>query len=148
MKQSPCFQLRNRSLLKSKSSCVIAETAVQQPPKQAAVACAAVPEMSWLCICVSQHKEEPEEAQLAQKVVQGMPVDGFKLLNRALPESWCPVHAACLSFLACLTIPQIAGHCFNTSKNPFKALHLGMQGIQGEVSAISPQLLARGCAME
>lgn len=99
MKRSVCFQLRNRSLLKFKSSYVIAETAAQQPPKQAAVPCAAVPEMSWLCAsaCPSTG-EEHEGAQQAQAVFQGVPVDRFKLHSKALPESWCTVHVACLSF--------------------------------------------------
>lgn len=148
MKQSLCFQLRNRSLWKFKSSYVTAEAAVQQPPKQAAVPHAAFPEMSWLCasVCPST-EEEQEEAWPAQKVFQGMPVDGLQLHNRA----WELLHSA-----QCL--PAFQGgknrHVwpFHGFKNvaltqAYNPLHLGMQRVQGEVSAISQQLLAQGLCL-
>lgn len=152
MKRSVCFQLRNRSLLKFKSSYVIAETAAQQPPKQAAVPCAAVPEMSWLCAsaCPSTG-EEHEGAQQAQAVFQGVPVDRFKLHSKALPESWCTVHVACLSFKVGRTGTFDRSTDFRTLfKHKYKTLrplHLCLQGIWDEVSAISPQLLAQGLCL-
>jgi len=91
MKQSVCFQLKNSFLLKFKSSYVITETAVQQPPKQEAVHCAAFSVLSWLC--VSQHRGE---ARTAETAFQRMPVDGFKLYSMSLPGSWCIVDVACL----------------------------------------------------
>lgn len=121
MKQSLWFQLRNRSLLKFKSSYVIAETAVQQPPKQAAVPCAAFPEMSWLCasVCPST-EEEHQEAWPAQKVFQGMFVHGFKLHSKERAGAQC-TFSACLSRweeIAHLAISWILKHCSNTSIEP------------------------------
>lgn len=152
MKRSVCFQLRNRSLLKFKSSYVIAETAAQQPPKQAAVPCAAVPEMSWLCAsaCPSTG-EEHEGAQQAQAVFQGVPVDRSKLHSKALPESWCTVHVACLSFKVGRTGTFDRSTDFRTlfkhKHTTLRPLHLCLQGIWDEVSAISPQLLAQGLCL-
>lgn len=97
MKQSVCFQLRNRFLLKCRSSYVIAETAVQQPPKQEAVHCAAFSVLSWLCASVCPSTvEKHKKAWLAETVLQRTPVDGFKLHNMSLSESWCIMDVACL----------------------------------------------------
>lgn len=97
MKQSVCFQLRNRFLLKFKSSYVIAETAVQQPPKQEAAHCAAFSVLSWFCasVCPSM-VEKHEEAWTGETLLQSMPVDGFQLHNLSVSESWCRVDVACL----------------------------------------------------
>lgn len=97
MKQSVCFQLRNRILLKFKGSYVTAETAVQQPPKQEAVHRAAFPALSWLCASVCPSAEEKhEEARPDETLLHSVPVDGFKLHHMSLSESCCVVDVACL----------------------------------------------------
>ncbi|OPJ76704.1 hypothetical protein AV530_007201 [Patagioenas fasciata monilis] len=83
--------------------------------------------------------EKHEDAWVADMALQRKPIDGFKLHNMFLSESWCMVDVACLCCpvasryglspstqrplsrweeLARLTIPQIAEHCSNTSMQP------------------------------